>query len=57
MSEVQDFGLVIAVASAVFALAVLSNKVSERTAVPAPAFFLLAAALASRIFPDVGTRL
>jgi cell volume regulation protein A len=57
MSEVQDFGLVIAVASAVFALAVLSNKVSERTAVPAPAFFLLAAALASRIFPDLGTRL
>jgi cell volume regulation protein A len=57
MSEVVDFGLVIAVVSAVFALAVLSNKVSERTAVPAPAFFLLAAALASRIFPDVGTRL
>jgi cell volume regulation protein A len=57
MSEVQDFGLVIAVASAVFALAVLSNKVSEWTAVPAPAFFLLAAALASRIFPDLGTRL
>ena len=57
MSEVTHFGLVIAVASLVFSLAVLSNKVSERFAVPAPAIFLLAAALAARVFSSLGTAL
>jgi cell volume regulation protein A len=55
MSEITHFGLVIAVGSLVFTLAVLSNKVSERFAVPAPAIFLLAAALAARIFSSLGT--
>ncbi|HYY63090.1 MAG TPA: cation:proton antiporter, partial [Gaiellaceae bacterium] len=40
-----------------FALAVLSNKLSERVAVPAPAIFLLAAALAGRLFSRVGDEL
>ena len=57
MTEVTDFGLVIAVGAGVFALAVLSNKLSERVAVPAPAIFLLAAALAGRLFSRVGDEL
>jgi cell volume regulation protein A len=57
VSELTDFGLVIAVGSGVFALAVLSNKLSERLAVPAPAIFLLAAAVAARLFPDLGHKL
>jgi potassium/hydrogen antiporter len=57
VTEITDLGLVIAVGSGVFALAVLSNKLSERLAVPAPAIFLLAAALAGRVFPGLGDRL
>jgi cell volume regulation protein A len=57
VTEITDFGLVIAVGSAVFALAVLSNKVSERLAVPAPAIFLLAAALVGRVFTALGDQL
>jgi cell volume regulation protein A len=57
VTELADFGLVIAVGAGVFALAVLSNKLSERVAVPAPAIFLLAAALAGRIFTRVGDEL
>jgi potassium/hydrogen antiporter len=57
VTEITDFGLVIAVASGVFALAVLSNKLSERLAVPAPAIFLLAAALAGRLSTRLGDEL
>jgi potassium/hydrogen antiporter len=57
VTEITGLGLVIAVGSGVFALAVLSNKLSERLAVPAPAIFLLAAALAGRVFPGLGDRL
>jgi cell volume regulation protein A len=57
VTEITDFGLVIAVGAGVFALAVLSNKLSERVAVPAPAIFLLAAALAGRLFSRVGDEL
>ena len=54
MTEITHFGLVIAVGAGVFALAVLSNKLSERLAVPAPAIFLIAAALAGRVFTRLG---
>jgi potassium/hydrogen antiporter len=57
VSEITDFGLVIAVGAGVFALAVLSNKLSERAAVPAPAIFLVAAALVGRLFSRVGDEL
>jgi cell volume regulation protein A len=57
VTELTDFGLVIAVGATVFALAVLSNKLSERVAVPAPAIFLLAAALAAHLFNRVGDEL
>ena len=45
------------VVSAVFALAVLSHKLSERIPVPAPAIFLLAAALAVHFIPRLGREL
>jgi cell volume regulation protein A len=48
---------VVAIGAGVFALAVLSNKLSERLAVPAPAIFLLAAALVGRVFTRVGDEL
>jgi cell volume regulation protein A len=57
VTEITDFGLVITAVSGVFALAVLSNKLSERLALPAPAIFLLAAALAGRIFTSLGDEL
>jgi cell volume regulation protein A len=57
VTEITDFGLVVAVVSGVFALAVLSNKLSERVPIPAPAIFLLAAALAARFVTDLGDEL
>jgi cell volume regulation protein A len=57
VTEITDFGLVIAAVSGVFALAVFSNKLTERLAVPAPAIFLLGAALVGRIFTRVGDEL
>jgi potassium/hydrogen antiporter len=57
VTEITDFGLVITAVAGVFALAVLSNKLSERFAVPAPAIFLLAAALAGRTFTRLGDEL
>ena len=57
MTEITDFGLVITGVAGVFGLAVLSSKLSERFAVPAPAIFLLAAALAGRSFTRLGDEL
>jgi potassium/hydrogen antiporter len=57
VTEITDFGLVVAVGAGVFTLAVLSNKLSERIAVPTPALFLLGAALAGRLFTRVGDEL
>ena len=54
MSEITDFGLVVLVVSTVFALAVFSNKLTERIPVPAPALFLLSAALAVHFIPRLG---
>jgi potassium/hydrogen antiporter len=57
MSEITDFGLVVLVVSAVFALAVFANKLTERVPVPAPAIFLLAAALVVHFVPRLGREL
>ena len=45
MSEIPDFGLIVLFVSGIVSLALLSNKVSERFPLPAPAIFLLAAAV------------
>src|SRR5919197_1666488 len=57
MHEVTHFGAIVIEVSAAFAIAVLSNKISERLRVPTAGFFLLAAALASDIWPTLGDRL
>ena len=57
MGEITHFGLIVLVVSAVFALAVLSHKLSERIPVPAPAIFLLSAALAVHFIPRLGREL
>jgi cell volume regulation protein A len=54
MHEVTHFGAIVLIVSGGFAVAVFSNKLSERLRVPTAAFFLLAAALASDIWSDLG---
>lgn len=55
MSGVESFGWVVLAVSLVAIAAILSNRVSERLRVPAPALFLVGAAVASDIFPSLGT--
>ena len=51
MSELNDFALVLLVVAAGFMLAVGANKITERVPLPAPALFLLAAAIISDFVP------
>ena len=53
MSELTDFGLVVLVVSGTFLAALGAHKLTERVPVPAPALFLLAAAVASEIWPGL----
>ena len=57
MAEITDFGLIVLAVSGFLALAVFTNKLSERFPIPAPAIFLLAAALAARLSPKLGDKL
>jgi potassium/hydrogen antiporter len=53
VDEIQDYGaLVLAVAGA-FSLAILTTKLTRRVPIPAPALFLLGAAVASDIWPGL----
>ena len=53
MDEIADFGTVVLLLSAGFALAVLSTKLTERLPIPSPAIFLVAAAIASDLWPSL----
>jgi cell volume regulation protein A len=55
MSAVDSFSVAILVVSAVILVAALSSRISERIRIPAPALFLIAAAAASDLFPNLGT--
>jgi cell volume regulation protein A len=57
VDEVTRFGGIVLLVSAAFLVAVLSNRLSERLRVPAAAFFLLAAAVASDIWPGLSDAL
>jgi cell volume regulation protein A len=57
MHEVTHFGEIVLLVSAALSVALLSNKLSERLRVPTAAFFLLAAALASDLWPGLGSAL
>jgi cell volume regulation protein A len=51
VGDVAPFGLAVTLVALAALLAVLSNRLSARTRIPAPAFFLIAAAVASAVFP------
>jgi potassium/hydrogen antiporter len=54
MNDVEPFALVILLTAAALVAAVVSNRISERIRIPAPAIFLLAAAVASDVVPTLG---
>jgi cell volume regulation protein A len=54
MHEVTHFGAIVLLVSGALSIALLSNKLSEKLRVPTAAFFLLAAAAASDIWPGLG---
>jgi len=54
MSDVEQFALIMLSTAAAVVAAVLSNRISERIRIPAPAIFLLAAAVASDVLPALG---
>jgi cell volume regulation protein A len=51
---IEPFAVMLMVASGVVLLALLSNRVTHRLRIPAPALFLLAAAAAAAAFPVLG---
>jgi len=53
VNEIEDFGSIVLVVAAGFSLALLTSKVTERFPLPAPALFLLAAAVVSDLFPEL----
>jgi potassium/hydrogen antiporter len=53
MAELEDFATIVLVVAGGFSLAFLSSKLTERFPVPAPALFLLAAAVVSDLFTQV----
>jgi hypothetical protein len=55
VSDFEQFGVVICVAALALLFAVLSSQVSEWIRVPAPAIFLIAAAVASDLFHGLGS--
>jgi cell volume regulation protein A len=57
VDEVGDFGTIVLVVAAGVSLALATAKLTERFPVPAPALFLLAAAIASDVFPEVNEHL
>jgi cell volume regulation protein A len=57
VGEITEFGRIVLVVAGGFTVAVLSSKLTERVPVPAPAIFLLAAAIASDVFPSLSEQL
>jgi cell volume regulation protein A len=53
VDEILEFGTVVLVVAAGFSLALAAYKLTERFPIPAPALFLLAAAVASDVFPSL----
>ncbi len=54
MNDVERFAALLAGVSAVMGLAILSSRLSERLRLPSSALFLVAAAVASDLFPQLG---
>jgi cell volume regulation protein A len=54
MSEISDFGVIVLIVAAGVSLALLGRAITERLAIPSAALFLVAAAAASDLFPELG---
>jgi potassium/hydrogen antiporter len=54
VNDVEPFAIVVLVVAIALLAAVGSNRISERIGVPTPAIFLVAAAVASDVFPSLG---
>ncbi len=54
MSEITDFALLLLPIAGALALAILSTRLSTRLPIPAPGVFLVGAALASDLWPQLG---
>ncbi|MEJ7706889.1 MAG: cation:proton antiporter [Nocardioidaceae bacterium] len=57
MKDVEPFGLIVLLAAIAGLLAILSNRISERIQIPAPAIFLLVAAVAAHVMPELSSNL
>jgi potassium/hydrogen antiporter len=57
MEELTTFGTIVLVVSGGLLLALVATKLSERVPVPQPALFLILAAVASDVFPELSDRL
>jgi potassium/hydrogen antiporter len=57
MDELTAFGTIVLIVAGGLLLALLATKLNERFPVPEPAVFLLLAAVASDVFPELGERL
>jgi cell volume regulation protein A len=55
VAGVEAFGLAVLVTAFIGTVAVLSNRFSERARIPAPAIFLVCAAIASDLWPRLGS--
>ncbi|HWH96081.1 MAG TPA: potassium/proton antiporter [Baekduia sp.] len=53
MPEIADFATLVLVVAGGFSLAVLSTRLTDHVPVPAPAIFLIAAAIASDLWPQL----
>jgi potassium/hydrogen antiporter len=56
VDDILTFGITIGVVCAVLLLAVVSNRIGDRVGVPAPALFLIGAAVASDVAPGLTPR-
>jgi cell volume regulation protein A len=54
--EITDFGTIVLVVALAFTAALAASKLAGKVPIPAPAFFLVAAAVASDLFPTLGDR-
>jgi potassium/hydrogen antiporter len=57
VDELSVFGTIVLIVSAGLLLALLASKVGERFPIPAPALFLVVAAVASDVFPRISEHL
>src|SRR4051794_30708270 len=53
MPEIADFATLVLVVAGGFSLAVLSTRLTAHVPIPAPAIFLVAAALTSELWPSI----